>query len=108
MGSSAEHKQLKNDALEWLATAGYFAWPNETGGAFNDGRFIRFGKTGSGDILCVLGSLGRHAEFEAKTGDAVQKKAQKIHQMMVEKKGGLYIVFRSVEDLQAQLRAAGY
>ena len=108
MGSSAEHKQLKNDALEWLATAGYFAWPNETGGTFIDGRFMKFGKKGSGDILAVLGPHGRHAEFEAKTGDASQSKGQRVHQSMVEKRGGLYLVFRSVEDLQQQMRVAGY
>ena len=108
MGSSAEHKQLKNDALEWLATAGFFAWPNEVGGAYVKGSFIKYGKKGSGDILCVLGPHGRHAEFEAKTGDADQSKAQKVHQQMVEKRGGLYLIFRSVEDLQQQMRTAGY
>jgi hypothetical protein len=105
VGSSAEHKKLKNDALEWLAVAGYFAWPNETGATEIDGRFMRFGKKGSGDILAVIHS--RHCEFEAKTGNAVQSKHQRIHQLMVEKHGGLYIVFRSLEDLQCQLKAAG-
>ncbi|MFO0906806.1 MAG: hypothetical protein U0835_00305 [Isosphaeraceae bacterium] len=108
MGSGAEHKKLKNDALEWLALAGYFAWPNETGGGHIDGRFIRFGKPGSGDILAVLGPDGKHAEFEAKTGRAVQRKGQKTHQRMVEKRGGLYLVFRSVDDLADQLACSGY
>jgi hypothetical protein len=105
MGSTAEHKQLKNDALEWLATAGYFAWPNETGGAYVKGSFIRYGKKGSGDIIAVIQS--RHCEFEAKTGGGEQSKAQKIHQQMVEKHGGLYLVFRSVEDLRQQLLLHG-
>jgi hypothetical protein len=106
MGSSAEHKQLKNDGLEWLAIAGYFAWANETGAAEIDGRFMKFGKKGSADIIAVIQS--RHCEFEAKTGDAAQSKHQKIHQQMVEKHGGLYIVFHSVAELQSKLAGAGY
>jgi len=99
---------LLKEALEELALQGYFAWPNRTGAAHIDGRFIPFGKKGSGDILIVLPPHGRHCEAEGKTGDAVQSKAQKVHQRMVEKNGGLYLIFRSKEDLLSQLRAAGY
>ena len=66
--SAAEHKELIRIACEWLAIAGYFAWPNRTGAAEIDGRFIPFGKKGSGDILCVLNG-GRHAEFEGLVTD---------------------------------------
>src|SRR4051794_16870720 len=77
VSNSAEHKALVNSALEWLAQNRYFAWPNQTGAAKVEGRFIRFGKVGSADILSVLAPDGRHAEFEAKTGNAVQRKGQK-------------------------------
>lgn len=106
-GSSDEHSALKKAALEWLAVNGFFAWDNQTGGAWRAGRFIRFGKTGSGDLLGVLPG-GRHLEGEAKTGNAEQNSNQKIHQRMVEKNGGLYILFHSVDELAAQLNAAGY
>lgn len=106
MGSSAEHQLLVKQAEEWLAINGYFAWPNQTGAAFRDGQFLKYGKKGSADILAVIRS--RHCEFEAKTGDAVQSKNQKIHQRMVEKHGGLYLVFYSVAELIDQLTAAGY
>ena len=107
-GSSAAHTKLVREACEWLATNRYFAWPNQTGAAKVDGRFLRYGKPGSGDILLVLGPHGRHAELEAKTGGGTQRKSQKAHQRMVEARGGLYLVFRSVDDLAAQLRQRGY
>ncbi len=83
-----------------------FAWPNQTGAAKTDGRFIQYGKLGSGDILAILPPNGRHAEFEAKTGQGRQRKGQKEHQRMVEAQGGLYLVFRSVDDLVFQLERA--
>jgi hypothetical protein len=105
---SAAHHKLVAEALEWLAQNRYFAWPNPTGAVKSEGRFVRFGKKGSGDIFAVLEPNGRHAEFEAKTGGAVQGKDQKTHQKMVTSRGGIYFVFRSVEDLAEQLVLAGY
>ena len=103
-GSSAAHTRLVREACEWLAINRYFAWPNQTGATKIGGRFIRYGKPGSGDIIAVLPG-GKHSEFEAKTGMGTQRKSQKAHQKMVEAQGGLYLVFRSVDDLAAQLRA---
>lgn len=105
--TATEHKELIRRACEWLAREGYFAWPNNTGAGEMNGRFVRFGKKGSGDILCVLKG-GRHAEFEGKTGEATQSKPQKVHQWRVEAMGGLYIEFHSVEELAARIRDAGY
>ena len=104
----AAHTKLVREACEWLATNRYFAWPNQTGATKVDGRFLRYGKLGSGDVILVLSPLGRHAELEAKTGRGVQRASQKAHQRMVEARGGLYLVFRSVDDLEVQLRAHGY
>lgn len=98
------HTKLVRDACEWLAMNRIFAWPNQTGAAKIDGRFVHYGKLGSGDILAVLPPNGRHAEFEAKTGQGRQQKGQKEHQRMIASQGGLYLVFRSVNDLAAQLR----
>ncbi len=104
--SAAEHRELIRAASERLAIDGYFAWPNRTGAAEIEGRFIPFGKKGSGDILACVNS--RHMEFEGKTGKAVQSKGQKIHQRKVEENGGLYLVFHTVDELMDRLRTAGY
>lgn len=108
MGSSAEHTRLVNQLLEALALAGILAWPNNTGAIKYEGRFLRYGKKGSGDIIAVLPPSGRHAEIEAKTGNATQRKEQKTHQRIVEKMGGLYIVARSPEDMLEQLARNGH
>ena len=104
-GSNAAHTRLVREACEWLALNRYFAWPNQTGATKTGGRFIRYGKPGSGDIIAVLPG-GRHAEFEAKTGGGTQRKSQRTHQKMVEAQGGFYLVFRSVDDLAVRLGAA--
>jgi hypothetical protein len=119
MGSTAEHSQLVKDCLEELALMGYVAWQNRTGAGELHGRFIRFGKYGSGDIIAVLPKLmrdrdgqeqivGIHAELEAKTGDAVQKKNQKTHMQIVRNNGGVYLVVRKREEVAVELAALGF
>lgn len=104
--NNAEHTALIKAACEALAIAGYCVWPINTGALKTaTGGFVRFGKKGGGDITGILPVMwheklfGVHLELEGKTGDAVQNKNQKIHQkFVVEKNGGIYIVFHSVEE----------
>lgn len=93
-----------------LAINGFTAWKTGTGAyATETGAFIKYGKKGGGDITGILAPHGRHFEAEAKTGNAVQRKNQKDHQKFcVERNGGLYILFRSVEQLLADLKTEGY
>jgi hypothetical protein len=113
-GSSEAHSQLVKDCCEELALLGFAAWPNRTGAAWIDGRFIAFGKKGSGDILAIFPFLlagkryGIHAEVECKTGDAVQNKRQKSHMRMVRNSGGIYLVIRSRQELRAELAGLGF
>jgi hypothetical protein len=105
------HTALVREALQELALRGYTAWPNQTGAMKTDsGGFLKFGKVGSADIFCILPiqvgdkKLGIHAEFEAKTGTGRQSKNQKLHQeFVVERNGGIYILFRSVPELLNQI-----
>lgn len=118
---SAEHTELVKAALEALALKGISAWPNQTGVWFErgvkdiKGRPHKFGKKGSADIFAiipVLGTIkgkskkvGMHCEFEAKTGKASQNENQEKHQeFVVEKNGGLYIIFRSVDELFEEIQ----
>lgn len=60
--------------------------------------FHLFGTPGEGDIFGILAPNGRSIWLEAKTGKGKQSERQKSFQATVEKYGGQYHVFRSVED----------
>jgi hypothetical protein len=111
MAHNDAHNALVREALEALAIAGYTAWRNETGAWF-DGvdRPHKYGKKGSGDIFIILPVavtwrdqarvIGWHIEAEAKTGVGRQNKNQKDHQkFVVERNGGIYILFRAAPEL---------
>jgi hypothetical protein len=113
-GSSAAHTQLVKSCCEDLAILGFAAWPNRTGAAKIDGRFISFGKKGSGDIIAIFPFVlagkkyGIHMELEIKTGGGTQSKGQKAHMRAVQNSGGIYLVIRSREDLKTELSRLGF
>lgn len=106
------HTALVRAALESLAMNGYTAWPTNTGAYKTEhGSFIKYGKKGGGDITGILPvqielkTFGRYFEAEAKTGTGQQSKNQKLHQeFVVERNGGVYILFRSTDELLERLR----
>lgn len=65
----------------------------------HEGRFIRFGKPGSADLLAIS-PFGRWIDAEAKSDDGEQSPDQIERQREVEKRGGVYVLFRSIEDLE--------
>ncbi len=103
--TAAAHRELIRAACERLAIEGYLAWPNRTGATEIAGRYIPFGKIGSGDIVGVL-NCGTHFEGEGKTGDAVQTREQKIHQSRLEKRNAVYILFHTVDELLGKVKMA--
>lgn len=125
---NAAHNKLVSDALFELAQRGYTAYKNETGVWFEQengerGRPHKYGKKGSADIVAIVPRkvfvstligepvktiIGQHCEFEAKTGTGRQSENQIRHQKyVVERNGGVYILFRTVEDLFSQMKAYG-
>lgn len=122
MARNQEHNVLVRAALERLAQEGYCAWENETG-VWKDehGRPHHYGKIGSGDIICIIPIqigdriLGLHCEFEAKTGKSAarqveknesKRKSQRLHQkFVVERNGGFYVIFSSVDQLMLEIVA---
>lgn len=109
MGESA----IVAKCLEWLALRRIFAWRNNTGATRVDGRWIRYGHPGSGDILAITPvvvtpemvgkTVGVFTSVECKTDDGTQRKNQKLFQKMVEKNGGLYVLARDPADLERAL-----
>jgi hypothetical protein len=78
-------------------------WRNNTG-VLRDrtGRAVRFGLTGSGDIL---GSYhGRAVCLEVKTPEGKQRPDQRKFQLWWEAAGGIYAIVRTPEEALAVLR----
>lgn len=105
-GKKAKRSQpenaVVNAGLDYLRLLGCFVWKNKTGAykPYSDsGRVVRYGKTGSGDIIGMT-PKGRYLEGEGKYGDNKQSDYQKAHQQQVERHGGLYILFYNVEDIE--------
>lgn len=79
-------------------------WRNNTGALATADRFVRFGLEGSADFLGILGPRGLFFAIECKSSSGRQTEQQKAFQAMVERFGGLYILARSVEDIETALR----
>lgn len=62
-------------------------------------RLISFGLPGSSDLLGIISPHGKILCIEVKTGNARQSKQQKAFQNMVIKFGGIYVVARSIHDV---------
>jgi hypothetical protein len=66
--------------------------------------YVRFGRKGWGDII-ACSPFGRYIEVECKREDGRQSPEQKQHQADVEQRGGVYILARSIDDLEARKSA---
>jgi len=79
-------------------------WRNNIGMAWmRDGSPVRFGVGGPGAADLVGLYRGRFVALEIKTPTGRQTPEQKTFQQLVERKGGIYVVMRSVEDARAWL-----
>jgi hypothetical protein len=95
--------------IQWLYLHGCDVIRNNTG-AFKqsytrkDGSvgesWIRTGKKGSGDII-ACSPKGRWIEVEAKSDSGEQTPEQVARQKAIQSRGGVYIVARSTDDLEA-------
>lgn len=98
--------------LMWFFAHGMQPIRNNTGGftkkyiskktGKTTSHHVRFGRKGTGDIL-VCTKTGKWCEVEAK-GDSEQTDEQTQRQTHVESLGGIYIVARSVHDLDSRKR----
>ena len=89
---------------EYLQLRGYFAWRNNTGAVqIAPGRFVRFGKPGSPDIIGIIKECngnGRFFGIECKSSTGRQSAEQKKFEKNCVRNGGLYVLARSVDDLK--------
>lgn len=78
-----------------------------TGGATIRGRFVRFGVPGTADICGILAPTGRLIMIECKAATGKQREAQVTMERVVTQFGGLYVLARSLEDVDAAFAAIG-
>lgn len=100
MGSSREHKNLKN--LIRLALGkrkDVVCFNNESGVADYGSFMVRYGVgKGGSDLLCMVKPSGRWVALEVKTGNAVPDKQQKLFMQLVNDNGGYSSVVHSVQE----------
>lgn len=98
------HGNLVNQILIAVSPLG-MAWSNNTGAIKTEDRFLRYGLSGSSDILACIG--GRFVGIEAKVGKDRVRPNQRRFAEALTKAGGLYIEARSVDDVTDTLRIEG-
>jgi len=99
-------KQLQQAILRAFGTRGDLRiWRANVGVARIGRRVVRFGVTGQADLTGILPD-GRRLEIEVKAPDGRQSEDQKNYQRMIERFGGLYVLARSVEDVERAVESA--
>lgn len=79
------------DVTLWRRTVGLFK-------TLDGNRRVRVGVPGEGDLGGIIGPFGRAFWIEMKSSTGEQRKQQELFQAMVERRGGIYIVSRSLEE----------
>jgi hypothetical protein len=83
-------------------------WRSNTGAAQTvAGRWVRYGVPGQADISGIRLPHGQFVQIEVKSATGRQTEAQRKWQRMVEKFGGLYVLARSVEDVERAMFPKG-
>ena len=96
-------KALQNSILRAFGTLPQLRiWRANVGAARIGTRVVRFGIPGQADLTGIL-SDGRRLEIEVKSETGQQTRDQGSFQRMIERFNGIYILARSVEDVQEAL-----
>lgn len=80
-------------------------WRNNVGLAQHGDRMVRYGLPGSSDILGIT-HTGRFVAIECKTERGQLSPQQRAFRAMVERMQGLYVLARSVTDVEVAIQAA--
>lgn len=92
------------NALGWCSDH-VMGWRNNCGRARIGGRYIQFGHVGQGDFTGTIGPHGTRLEMEFKTKTGKQSKEQEAFQKKIEDANGVYLLVRSVYDMEEQIHA---
>lgn len=91
----------------WGASPLLRLWRQNTGVAKMGDRSVRFGIPGQGDLSGLILPNGRRLEIEVKSETGRQTEEQKRFERMITAFGGLYILARSVAEVDQALAAIG-
>jgi len=89
--------------VAYLETMGCFVWRNNTGMLKSGGRFVRFGKIGSGDVIGMT-AKGQFISVENKSNGESVSKAQEEFACLVRLNNGIAFFVKSLDDLIEQTR----
>lgn len=93
-------KDTQHACLQYLEASKIFHYRNNSGAIVSEykgkKRFVRFGATGSPDIIVVY--RGQYIGFEIKDVKGKQSESQVAFQEALEKAGGAYYVIRSIDE----------
>ena len=96
-----KESDIQRAILDWLAWNKIFHYRNNSGamGGVYKGKkwFLRFGASGSPDIICVI--KGQFLGIEVKAPKGRQGEDQKEFQRKLELAGGKYILAFSLDDV---------
>ena len=96
--------QITPDILIALNDPDLVVWRNNIGMAWmKNGQPVKFGVGGPGGADYIGVFRGRFIAIELKTPGGRQSADQRTHQQLVERKGGIYRILRSVDDAYAFL-----
>lgn len=71
------------------------------------GRLVRFGVPGTADICGLIAPSGRMIMIECKTATGKQRRAQEVMQKVITAFGGLYVLARTLDDVDRALAKEG-
>jgi len=104
-----KEKDVQKAVLTYLEIKKVFHYRNNSGGTIinykDKSYFMKFGATGSPDIICVIS--GQYVGIEIKGTDGKQSDNQKDFQERLEKAGGLYLLVHSLDEAIIALNNLG-
>jgi Holliday junction resolvase len=100
-GVPKKESDIQRLILDWLSAKKIFHY-RQNSGAFKEGtRFVRFGAVGAPDIVAVV--KGTYVGIEVKAPRGHQTPSQRDFEAMLRMAGGVYVLARSLEDVEAAL-----
>lgn len=108
MSRTQDHTQLVADTrLELGREPDFTIWSNSKVTFTRGKRVAKPGlQVGASDLIGILSPQGRLVALEAKTGDAVPSREQRLFMALVRRRGGFAAVFRTKEEARAALERA--
>ncbi len=95
-------KSAISDYLDHLEVMGKCVFNRLNSGSIS--HRVKGAKKGTADFECAFAPNGRHVSIEAKSERGKQEDDQIIRQKKVERVGGIYILAKSIRDVEDGLR----